>query len=78
MTVTLTPDLGRQCRYKGTALMAAEAALCLALQRGACPGQGGCLTPATALGNVLVQRLRAKGLIIEARPFGAEETVQDA
>ncbi len=67
--------------YKGTSIMAAEAALCLALQREACPGTqrgGGVLTPATAMGNVLVERLRAAGFTLEARAFGEEERVPDA
>lgn len=51
--------------YKGTAALAVEAALCLALpaERRKTPavgegfGGGGCLTPATALGQVLVDRM---------------------
>ena len=49
--------------YKGTAALAVEAALCLALpaERRNTPvkefGGGGCLTPAVALGQVLVDRL---------------------
>ena len=52
--------------YKGTGALAVEAALCLALpaERSKTPGHcarefggGGCLTPAVALGQVLVDRL---------------------
>ena len=48
--------------YKGTAALAVEAALCLALpaEREKTPGRargGGCLTPATALGGALVERM---------------------
>ena len=67
--------------YKGTSIMAAEAALCLALQRDELPGAaagGGVLTPATCMGRVLAQRLRARGFDLTAREFGAEERVPDA
>lgn len=49
--------------YKGTAAMCCEAALALALQRSECPGAaaGGALTPATCMGDILVERLKAKG-----------------
>lgn len=47
--------------YKGTAALAVEAALCLALpaERAKTPGfsRGGVLTPATALGSTLVDRI---------------------
>lgn len=47
----------------------------MALQPGDCPGAaaGGCLTPATALGDALVGRLRAQGFKIEARVLAAGE-----
>ena len=49
--------------YEDTALMVAEAALCLALQRNALPRkQGGVLTPAVAMGSALVERLQVAGL----------------
>jgi len=53
--------------YKGTAALAIEAALCLAMpdSRKGTPGAkagGGCLTPATALGPTLVDRLNATNL----------------
>lgn len=56
--------------YKATAVMLGESALCLAVSRDQCPLpeglNGGVLTPATALGNVLVERLRARDFRIEA------------
>ena len=56
--------------YMETAKMIAESALCLALQRSELPPvganksveAGGVLTPASALGMVLVRRLRAAGM----------------
>ncbi|WP_430332431.1 saccharopine dehydrogenase family protein [Rhodococcus sp. ACT016] len=54
--------------YAATAVMFGESALALALERDALPDSGGgVLTPATALGDVLVQRLRNAGLDIHAR-----------
>lgn len=47
--------------YAATAVMFAEAGLALALGGPALPDRAGCLTPATALGDVLVDRLRAAG-----------------
>jgi short subunit dehydrogenase-like uncharacterized protein len=47
-----------------------EAALGLALEPEGLPGgraRGGLLTPATALGDVLVRRLRDAGMTLEAR-----------
>ena len=65
--------------YKGTSIMAAEAALCLALQRDELPGRaGGCLTPATCFGEVLAARLRKHGFDIAARAMAPDETVPDA
>lgn len=73
----LTPD-GRQVRglirYDGdpgnraTTTFVCESALALALDADALPGgaeQGGVLTPATGLGDVLVDRLRRAGTVIE-------------
>ena len=47
--------------YAATAVMAGETALALAFDSDRLPPAKGSLTPATALGNVLVQRLRAAG-----------------
>lgn len=54
--------------YKATALMLGESALALALDRDALPPSGGgVLTPATALGDALVARLRDAGVRISTR-----------
>jgi short subunit dehydrogenase-like uncharacterized protein len=47
--------------YKATAVMFGEAALALALDGERLPDATGVLTPATAMGDVLVERLRAAG-----------------
>ena len=73
----ITPD-GRQqrglIRYDGdpgnraTTVMVCESALALALDGARLPGgttRGGVLTPATAFGDVLVERLRRAGMMIE-------------
>ena len=52
--------------YKATAMMFAEAALALALDREKLPDRHGVLTPASAMGDVLTERLRAAGMRIEA------------
>ena len=53
--------------YKATAVMLGEAALCLALDGERLPARAGVLTPATAMGDVLVERLRAAGQTYEVR-----------
>lgn len=53
--------------YKATAVMLGESALALAFDRDALPDSAGVLTPATAMGDVLVDRLRAAGLELSAR-----------
>ncbi|MGF7120774.1 saccharopine dehydrogenase family protein [Rhodococcus sp. AG1013] len=53
--------------YAATAVMFGESALALALQRDDLPDRSGVLTPATALGDVLVTRLRDAGLVIRAQ-----------
>lgn len=52
--------------YKATAMMFAEAALTLALDRDQLPDRHGVLTPASAMGDALTKRLRAAGMRIEA------------
>ena len=47
--------------YAATAVMLGETALCLALDRDRLPDRAGVLTPATAMGAVLTERLRAAG-----------------
>ncbi|SEM36504.1 saccharopine dehydrogenase family protein [Rhodococcus maanshanensis] len=53
--------------YAATAVMLGESALALALDRDALPDAAGVLTPATAIGDALVDRLRAAGFEISAR-----------
>jgi len=48
--------------YAATAVMMGEAALCLALDQ--LPDRFGVLTPATAMGGALVERLRAAGMTL--------------
>jgi short subunit dehydrogenase-like uncharacterized protein len=50
--------------YQATALMMGESALCLALDRDRLPDRAGVLTPATAMGEGLVERLRAAGMTL--------------
>ena len=47
--------------YGATSVMLGEAALCLGLDGDRLPDRAGVLTPATAMGNVLADRLRAAG-----------------
>lgn len=54
--------------YAATAVMLGESALALALDGERLPDRAGSLTPATALGDVLVERLRAAGHTYEASP----------
>jgi len=53
--------------YAATAVMLGESALCLALDRDRLPARAGVLTPATAMGATLADRLRAAGQTFEAR-----------
>jgi short subunit dehydrogenase-like uncharacterized protein len=50
--------------YAATAVMLGESALALALDGERLPAVAGVLTPATAMGDVLVERLRAAGLTL--------------
>ncbi|WP_252446490.1 hypothetical protein [Pseudonocardia humida] len=52
--------------YAATAVMFSESAMALALDGDRLPDRAGSLTPATALGGVLVERLRAAGHTYEA------------
>ncbi len=47
--------------YAATSVMLGESALCLALDRDRLPGRAGVLTPATAMGAVLADRLTSAG-----------------
>ena len=51
--------------YAATAVMLGEAALALSLDGDRLPAVAGVLTPATAIGDVLVERLRAAGLTLD-------------
>ncbi len=53
--------------YKATAVMLGESALALALDQERLPDAAGVLTPATALGELIAERLRAAGQTYEAR-----------
>ena len=52
--------------YGATAVMLGEAGLCLALDGDRLPDRAGVLTPATAMGGALVERLRAAGHTLQA------------
>jgi short subunit dehydrogenase-like uncharacterized protein len=52
--------------YQATSVMMGESALALVLDRDRLPGRAGVLTPATALGTVLTDRLRTAGMTFEA------------
>lgn len=60
--------------YGETAKMLAESALCLALDEAELPQRSGVLTPATAMGTRLIERLRAAGMTFasETVPVGSE------
>ncbi|MGZ8176947.1 saccharopine dehydrogenase family protein [Williamsia sp. SKLECPSW1] len=60
--------------YKATAVMLGESALTLALDRDALPKRTGVLTPAAAMGDALVARLRGAGMTLTAGPVGATTT----
>ena len=78
MVVDATTESGRRYRataagpgdpgYAATAVMLGESGLALALDGDRLPARTGSLTPATALGSVLVERLRAAGHTYEVTP----------
>jgi short subunit dehydrogenase-like uncharacterized protein len=78
MVVDATTEDGRKYRataagpgdpgYAATAVMLGESALALALDGERLPDRAGSLTPATAFGDVLVDRLRAAGHTYEVTP----------
>jgi short subunit dehydrogenase-like uncharacterized protein len=63
-TVSAQGDPG----YKATSVMLGEAGLCLALDKDRSPQRAGVLTPATAMGMPLVERLRAAGMTFDVQP----------
>ncbi|MBT0565910.1 trans-acting enoyl reductase family protein [Williamsia sp. CHRR-6] len=56
--------------YQATAVMLGECALTLALDRDKLPAGGGVLTPAAAMGDALIERLRGAGISLTAGPTG--------
>lgn len=54
--------------YGETSKMLGESALCLALDEDRLPVGGGSWTPASAMGIVLIERLRAAGMTFEVKP----------
>jgi short subunit dehydrogenase-like uncharacterized protein len=54
--------------YAATAVMLGESGLCLAADEERLPDRAGVLTPATAMGTVLLDRLRAAGLVFAVEP----------
>jgi short subunit dehydrogenase-like uncharacterized protein len=56
--------------YKATAVMFAESALCLARDGERLPARAGVLTPATAMGDALTERLRLAGQTLEVQRAG--------
>ncbi len=61
----LTRVAGGDPGYGETSRMVAESALCLALDHDSLPRTGGVLTPASAFGMRLVERLQEAGLVFE-------------
>ncbi|WP_347753685.1 saccharopine dehydrogenase NADP-binding domain-containing protein [Agrococcus sp. ProA11] len=59
--------------YAATAVMLGEAGLSLAVDGDRCSAEGGVLTPAVAMGDVLVDRLRAQGFTLETAPAGRSD-----
>jgi short subunit dehydrogenase-like uncharacterized protein len=57
--------------YAATAVMLGESALCLALDGDRLESGGGVLTPAVAMGDVLVERLRIAGMTLTVGPDAA-------
>ncbi|WP_127782464.1 saccharopine dehydrogenase NADP-binding domain-containing protein [Rhodococcus sp. X156] len=51
--------------YAATAMMMGESALCLALDRAQLPAAAGVLTPASAMGTALLDRLRRAGMTFD-------------
>ena len=56
--------------YKATAVMFGESSLSLALDGDRLPQRAGVLTPATAIGNTLIERLRTAGHTLEVERAG--------
>jgi len=56
--------------YQATSVMFGESSLCLAFDGERLPPRAGVLTPATAMGDALVQRLRTAGQTFEVELVG--------
>jgi short subunit dehydrogenase-like uncharacterized protein len=56
--------------YAATAVMLAESTLCLARDGDRLPAATGVLTPAVAMGDALVDRLRERGLTLTVEEVG--------
>jgi short subunit dehydrogenase-like uncharacterized protein len=59
--------------YAATSVMLGESGLCLALDGDRLPARAGVLTPATAMGAVLADRLRAAGFRLEVEALPARD-----
>ena len=55
--------------YAATSVMLGESALCLALDRDRLPAHAGVLTPATAMGTALADRLKSAGHTLTTQPL---------
>ena len=55
--------------YAATSVMLSESALCLALDRDRLPAHAGVLTPATAMGTALADRLKSAGHTLTTQPL---------
>ena len=64
--------------YAGTARMLGESAVCLALDREVLPERFGITTPAAAMGEVLMERLKAVGMTFEVRDGVSGEVGDEA
>lgn len=51
--------------YSGTAIMLTESALSIILNNEEIPKKFGVLTPASAIGKILIKRLKTKGIIFK-------------
>ena len=67
MQWTSRVELEKDPGYDGTAMMISAAALALAFDRDRLPDRAGVLTPASGIGDALVDRLREGGMKITAR-----------
>jgi short subunit dehydrogenase-like uncharacterized protein len=56
--------------YQATSVMLGESSLCLAFDEEKLQQRAGVLTPATAMGNALIERLRAAGQTLEVERLG--------